>query len=111
MMGIDIDWKKMNGLIPTVAQDYRTGQVLMLAYTTPESLKRTLETGLATYWSRERKRLWEKGETSGNFQEVKGIFLDCDGDSILFKVDTKGPACHTGEDTCFYRRIGGAKYG
>ncbi len=102
---MEIDWDKMGGLIPAIAQDYKTGDVLMLAYMSPESLRMTMDKGLATYWSRDRQELWTKGETSGNLQEVREIFLDCDGDAILLKVDPKGPACHTGERTCFYTKL------
>lgn len=93
------------GLVPAVVQDYRTGRVLMLAYMNRESLCQTLETGRACYWSRSRQRLWVKGETSGNFQEVKGIAVDCDGDTILLRVKQMGWACHTGYLSCFYREI------
>ena len=112
---MNIDWKKMNGLVPAIAQDYRTGDVLMLAYMSPESLRMTLDKGLATYWSRERQKMWTKGETSGNFQEVVEILYDCDCDSILMKVEQNGPACHTGNRSCFYRsvfrKIGGEQNG
>ncbi len=101
-----LDWKKMNDMIPAIAQDYKNGDVLMLAYMRPESLQKTIETGLATYWSR-RNGLWLKGETSGNIQVVKDIRIDCDGDALLLEVDPKGPACHTGEKSCFYRRLRG----
>ncbi len=93
------------GLVPAVAQDFSTGEVLMLAYMNREALERTLSTGRAHYYSRSRKRLWMKGETSGNFQFVKGVFYDCDGDTVLLLVDQKGPACHTGERTCFFRSL------
>jgi phosphoribosyl-AMP cyclohydrolase len=92
-----------NGLIPTVAQHYRTGEILMLAYMNRESLEKTLETGKATYWSRSRKKLWMKGETSGHVQDVKQIHVDCDADSLILLIDQTGPACHTGERSCFYR--------
>jgi phosphoribosyl-AMP cyclohydrolase len=91
------------GLIPAVAQHHRTGEILMLAYMNRESLEKTLETGHATYWSRSRKKLWMKGETSGHVQNVKQIHVDCDADSLILLVDQTGPACHTGERSCFYR--------
>ncbi len=94
-----------NGLVPAIAQDLCNQQVLMLAYMNPESLRLTLETGYCTYWSRSRKTLWKKGESSGNLQKVKEIFYDCDADAILILVEQTGPACHTGNRSCFYRRI------
>ncbi len=100
-----LDWEKMDGLIPAVVQDYNTREVLMLAYMNKESLKKTLETGLATYWSRERQELWVKGKESGNTQRVKKISIDCDYDAILLEVEPKGPACHHDEYSCFYREI------
>lgn len=92
------------GLIPAVVQDVETGQVLMVAYMNAESLGRTLQTGRMTYWSRSRRELWEKGATSGNFQAVKEVRLDCDGDALLFRVTQEGGACHTGYRSCFYRK-------
>ncbi len=93
------------GLIPAIAQDVRTGQVLMLAYVNRESLARTLETGLATYWSRSRQELWTKGLTSGHIQRVKRILLDCDLDAVLYQVEQVGPACHTGRRSCFFHDL------
>ncbi len=93
------------GLIPAIAQDVRTGQVLMLAYVNRESLARTLETGLATYWSRSRQELWTKGLTSGHIQRVKRILLDCDLDAVLYQVEQVGPACHTGRRSCFFHDV------
>lgn len=92
-------------LLPTVAQDAATGQVLMLAYSNAESLRRTLETGQAHYWSRSRGKLWRKGETSGNTQRVQSVSLDCDGDTLLFRVQPAGPSCHTGEQSCFFNAV------
>ena len=92
------------GLIPAIVQDAETGQVLMVAYMNAESLECTLQTGRMTYWSRSRQKLWLKGETSGNFQAVKEVRLDCDGDVLLFKVAQEGGACHTGYRSCFYRK-------
>ncbi|GLF99972.1 histidine biosynthesis bifunctional protein HisIE [Alicyclobacillus hesperidum subsp. aegles] len=93
------------GLVPVVVQDAETGTVLMLAYANREALKRTLATGYAWFWSRSRQEYWRKGATSGNVQEVVELRLDCDGDTVLYLVRPHGPACHTGEDTCFYRRL------
>ncbi len=93
------------GLVPAVAQEWETGEVLMVAYMTREALDKTLSTGRAHYWSRSRKKLWMKGETSGNFQEVKAVYYDCDNDTVLLKVEQTGVACHTGERTCFFRRL------
>ncbi|MGE5614854.1 MAG: phosphoribosyl-AMP cyclohydrolase [Bacillota bacterium] len=95
-----------NGLIPAIAQDTRTDEVLMLAYMNEEALRKTLETGKAHYYSRSRKKLWLKGETSGHFQEVKSIGIDCDGDTLLLKVEQTGKACHTGHYSCFFTRFG-----
>jgi len=91
------------GLIPVVVQDYKTGRVLMLAYMNEEALRRTIETGEAWYFSRSRNALWHKGETSGHFQKVKDIAVDCDKDTILLLVEQIGVACHTGNFSCFYR--------
>lgn len=93
------------GLIPAIIQDYNTGEVLMLAYMNEESLKITMDSGKATFWSRSRNKLWTKGETSGNFLYIKELYYDCDMDTLLFKVTPKGPACHTGNRTCFYTKI------
>lgn len=93
------------GLVPAIVQDYKTGEVLMQAYMNGESLKRTMETGRSWFYSRSRQELWEKGATSGNVQEVKEIAYDCDGDSILVKVAQTGPACHTGNRSCYYRSL------
>lgn len=92
------------GLIPAIAQDYKTDEVLMLAYMNAESLAKTLETGRAHYYSRSRQKLWLKGETSGHYQKVKSLSIDCDGDTILLKVEQTGAACHTGYRSCFYRK-------
>ncbi len=92
-------------LIPAIAQDSKTGEVLMLAYMNHESLAQTLETGQATYWSRSRNELWIKGATSGHTQEVIAISLDCDGDALLLKVNQVGAACHTGDKTCFHNPL------
>jgi phosphoribosyl-AMP cyclohydrolase len=97
--------KDSTSLIPAVAQDIDTGEVLMLAYMNSESLAATLATGHATYWSRSRNELWEKGLTSGHTQIVKSISIDCDGDALLLKVEQSGAACHTGDRSCFHREI------
>jgi len=92
-------------LIPAIAQDCVTGEVLMLAYMNAQSLAITIETGRATYWSRSRNELWEKGATSGHTQRVISIAIDCDGDALLLKVEQVGAACHTGNRSCFHREI------
>ncbi|MBI5233745.1 MAG: bifunctional phosphoribosyl-AMP cyclohydrolase/phosphoribosyl-ATP diphosphatase HisIE, partial [Deltaproteobacteria bacterium] len=94
-----------DGLVPAIAQEHETGEVLMLAYMTREALEMTLSTGRAHYWSRSQGKLWLKGETSGNFQDIQAIYYDCDMDTILLIVSQKGNACHTGEMTCFFRRL------
>jgi phosphoribosyl-AMP cyclohydrolase len=100
------DFAKGNGLIPVVVQEAESGEVLMLAYMNAEAWRRTLETGKATYWSRSRNALWIKGESSGHFQLVREIRIDCDNDTILLKVQQQGgAACHTGYRSCFYRQI------
>ena len=98
--------KSEDGLIPTVAQDFTSGKILMLAYVNKEAWQQTLESGRACYWSRSRSRLWKKGEESGNFQKIKKILVDCDGDSIIFQIEQKGGiACHTGRESCFYNEF------
>lgn len=92
-------------LIPAVVQDSTTNEVLMLAYMNTESLAQTLRTGKATYWSRSRNELWVKGATSGHFQKVISVVLDCDGDALLLRVEQIGVACHTGNKTCFHSQI------
>lgn len=96
-----------NGLVPVIVQDADTKEVLMLAYANEEALKKTFETGKAHYWSRSRKKLWMKGETSGNTQEVVEVKVDCDEDAVLYMVKQKGVACHTGNYTCFFRELEG----
>jgi len=96
----------MGGLIPSIVQDYKTGEVLMLAFMNEEAWKTTLSTGKATYYSRSRQKLWVKGETSGNLQLIKEIWIDCDDDTILLKVEQLGDAaCHTGHRSCFFKRV------
>ncbi|WP_412063641.1 phosphoribosyl-AMP cyclohydrolase [Rubrivirga sp. IMCC45206] len=95
-----------NGLVAAIAQDDATGDVLMLAYMNRATLQQTLETGVMTYWSRSRQKVWVKGETSGNVQNVKSAHIDCDGDALLFRIEqVGGAACHTGHRTCFYRKV------
>jgi len=94
-----------NGLIPAIVQDANTDQVLMLAYMNVESLRLTFQTNETHFWSRSRQELWHKGATSGNIQEVVEIKADCDADSLLIRVKPAGPACHTGEQSCFYRNL------
>jgi phosphoribosyl-ATP pyrophosphohydrolase/phosphoribosyl-AMP cyclohydrolase len=96
-----------DGLVPVVAQESRSGDVLMVAYADRDALARTAETGHAHYFSRSRRTLWRKGETSGHVQRVREIRLDCDGDTVLYRVEQTGPACHTGDRTCFSRVVGG----
>jgi phosphoribosyl-AMP cyclohydrolase len=95
------------GLVPAVAQDAGSGDVLMLAYVNREALERTRETGLAHYYSRSRGELWQKGATSGHVQRVREVRVDCDGDALLYRVDQEGGACHTGFESCFYRTVDG----
>jgi phosphoribosyl-AMP cyclohydrolase len=106
VVGVDLDFGD-DGLVPAVAQDAETGEVLMLAYATRDALVRTRETGRAHYYSRSREQLWEKGATSGHTQAVEGIRVDCDGDAVLYLVDQSGGACHTGYRSCFYRTLDG----
>jgi phosphoribosyl-AMP cyclohydrolase len=101
-----IDFEKSGGIVPVVVQDYGNGEVLMLAYMNREAWEKTKETGKAWYWSRSRNQLWLKGETSGHYQVVREIFIDCDGDTLLLKVEQLGGgACHTGYRSCFYRTV------
>ncbi len=103
---IQLDFKKTGGLIPAIAQDYVTGEILMLAYMNQEAFDATLSSGKATYYSRSRQTLWIKGETSGNVQRVKEIRIDCDDDTVLLKVEQLGgAACHTGHRSCFYKKL------
>ena len=101
-----LDFAKGKGLLPAIAQDYRTGEVLMMAYINEESWSKTLETGKAHYWSRSRNQLWLKGESSGHVQLVKDILVDCDGDTVVFRVEQLGgAACHKGYASCFFRKV------
>ena len=100
------DFAKCGGMVPTITQDVKTGDVLMLAYMNEESYDETLKTGRAVYYSRSRNKLWRKGEESGNVQKVHGIFLDCDADTLLIKVEQIGDAaCHEGYKSCFFREL------
>ncbi len=102
------DFEKRGGLLPVIAQDAATGQVLMVAYMNRDAWRRTLATGLATYWSTSRNALWVKGETSGHVQHVREILVDCDQDAVLLRVEqTGGVACHEGYASCFFRRVDG----
>jgi phosphoribosyl-AMP cyclohydrolase len=105
------DFAKGDGLVPAIVQDAETKEVLMLAYMNSESWEATLKTGKATYWSRSRQALWMKGESSGNVQLVKNIFIDCDNDTILLQIEQLGgAACHTGYKSCFYRKLDGGDF-
>src|SRR5258705_6621181 len=101
-----IDFEKSGGLVPAIAQDATTGQVMMMAWMNKESFDERVRTGRACYWSRSRRKLWRKGEESGHVQEVKEIFIDCDADTILLKVNQNGgAACHEGYASCFFRKL------
>jgi phosphoribosyl-AMP cyclohydrolase len=108
---IEIDFKKGDGLVPVIVQDASTNEILMLGYMNRESWEKTLETKRASFWSRSRKKIWVKGETSGHFQEIKEIRLDCDGDTLLLKVNQiGGAACHTGFRSCFHYLCEGGRW-
>jgi phosphoribosyl-AMP cyclohydrolase len=105
-----IDFEKGGGLVAAIAQDDTSGEILMVAYMNEESLRRTLELGEVVYWSRTRQKYWHKGEESGNVQKLKGLYVDCDGDALLLRVEqVGGAACHTGKRNCFFRRIDGSE--
>ncbi|MFX1571131.1 MAG: phosphoribosyl-AMP cyclohydrolase [Promethearchaeota archaeon] len=98
-----LNFSKIQGnLIPVITQDYKTNKVLMLAFASKEAIEKSLETGYAHYFSRSREKVWKKGETSGHFQEIKAVYIDCDNDSLLLKVNQIGSACHKGYYSCFY---------
>ena len=101
----DIDFQKENGLIPVIVQDINTNEILTLAYANKESLELTQKTGNSWFWSRSRKKLWMKGEESGNVQKVKKILVDCDFDTIIYLVEPLGTACHTGQKNCFHNTL------
>src|SRR3989344_6332568 len=101
-----INFEKLNGLVPAITQDYKTNEVLMLAFMNKKAFETTLKEGKACYFSRSRKKLWRKGEESGHIQKVRGIYVDCDSDAILLKVEQIGnAACHTGYKSCFHRKM------
>lgn len=103
---ITLDFSKGEGLLPAIVQDHKSGKVLMLAYINRASWEKSLETGEAHFWSRSRQELWHKGGTSGHVQRIKEVYADCDEDTVLFKVEqVGGAACHTGYESCFYRRV------
>jgi phosphoribosyl-AMP cyclohydrolase len=103
---INLDFAKGDGLLPAIVQDHQSGLVLMLAYINAESWEKTLETGEAHFWSRSRSELWHKGGTSGNVQKIKEVFVDCDNDTVLFRVEqVGGAACHTGHESCFHQKV------
>lgn len=105
---ITLNFAKMDGLVPAVVQDYKTNEVLMLAFINEEAWQKTLDTGKAHYYTRTRQKIWLKGETSGHFQLIKEILVDCDEDTVVFKVEQiGGAACHTGHNSCFYRKVQG----
>ena len=101
----DLEFEKLSGLLPVIAQEQGSGKVLMLAYANLEAVKKTQETGYAHYWSRSRNALWKKGETSGNVQQIIEVLVDCDADTLIYKVNQKGPACHTGEKSSFFSKL------
>ena len=107
---IDVDFGD-NGLVPAVAQDADSKDVLMVAYVSPEALEATIETGYAHYYSRSREELWKKGGSSGHLQEIQEVRVDCDADTLLYLVDQEGGACHTGHRSCFYRTVDGDEVG
>ena len=100
-----IDFSKGDGIVPVIVQDANTKEILTLAYANKESLGRAIKTGNSWFWSRSRNKLWMKGEESGNTQKIKKILVDCDSDSLIYLVDPQGPACHTGERTCFHNSM------
>lgn len=102
---MNLDFEKMNGLVPAIAQDSQTHEILMLGFMNKEAWEKTLKTKKATFWSRARNELWTKGETSGNYLIVKKISIDCDEDTVLLQVEPRGPTCHTGNKTCFFKEI------
>ena len=101
----DLDFDKQGGLLPVIVQEESSGAVLMLAYANTDAVQKTQETGFAHYWSRSRNAIWKKGESSGHFQQIVEVLVDCDEDTLLYKVHQTGPACHTGAPTCFFREL------
>ncbi len=108
--GVDVDFGE-SGLVPAVAQDADSGEVLMLAYVSPKALERTIDTGEAHYYSRSRDELWHKGASSGHTQSIREVRVDCDADTLLYLVEQRGGACHTGYRSCFYRTVDGEHVG
>ncbi len=107
---MQLDFGKLNGIVPAIAQDVETGEVLMLAWMNQEAFEETLQTGRACYYSRSRQRLWRKGEESGHVQDVESVHVDCDADTVLLKVRQRGgAACHEGYKSCFFRRVDGGQ--
>ncbi|NOX25336.1 MAG: phosphoribosyl-AMP cyclohydrolase [Deltaproteobacteria bacterium] len=107
---IELNFAKSGGLLPVIVQDFASNEVLMLAYTNKEAWQQTIATGKAHFWSRSRQKLWLKGESSGHFQIIKEIMLDCDEDTVVFKVEQRGAACHKGYRSCFFRRWTGEDF-
>jgi len=107
---VDVDFGD-SGLVPAIAQDADSKDVLMLAYVSPDALEQTLETGRAHYYSRSREEIWEKGASSGHTQQIQEVRVDCDADTLLYLVEQEGGACHTGHESCFYRTIDGETVG
>ncbi|WP_028841016.1 phosphoribosyl-AMP cyclohydrolase [Thermodesulfobacterium hveragerdense] len=105
-MELKLNFEKLGGLLPAVIQDFKTSKVLMVGFLNEEALRKTLETGLMHFYSRTRNKIWLKGETSKHYLVVKEVLVDCDEDTLLFKVDPKGPVCHEGYGSCFYRKLG-----
>ena len=99
------NFEKMGGLLPAIVQDSASREVLMLGFMNPAAWEKTLQTGLVTFWSRQRQTLWTKGETSGHHLAVRRVWVDCDEDALLIEAEPKGPTCHTGERSCFYREV------
>ena len=103
---IELDFSKGDGLLPAIAQDYKSGKILMLAYINKASWEKSIETGEVHYWSRSRQEIWHKGATSGHVQKIREVYADCDNDTVLFKVEQLGgAACHTGFESCFHKKI------
>ena len=103
----ELDFSKSNGLLPVVAQSVENGDVLMFAFANQEAVLKTMLSGFAHYWSRSRGCLWKKGESSGNLQIIEAVWVDCDADTLIYRVHQEGPACHTGQATCFFRQLKG----
>jgi len=107
----ELDFSKNDGLVTAIAQDHGTGEILMVAFMNEESFRLTLDLGEVVYWSRSRKKLWHKGEESGNVQKLKALHIDCDGDAVLLTVEqVGGAACHTGRRNCFFRKVDGDQF-